>query len=717
MKTKRAKSKRINSSTRHKVERKKREHKRDLRKAAKAMKSAGLGPQRSKRTRETAKLALRVSNSHPDKEEILTRILQAREQQRVLRADKRKKKAAGEDSEEEGDEQPQEVPQAANKKALLFVPNSKSNDFSFQFTKALDEIVYPIALDKEISGEDAAIVEQHGLKAELPSCVYIVTVDSRCAAQSAPWTLIDAIVERAKAYDAAQPAEQPSKKRNRTEEAPAPKAKKAVLILFALAKCDLVSSTAISSQFALLANAVHHRYFEESTDAKKSSKGQVSNLTLPGGIEFGFVPVSNQFERCQKQLLKALRRFHAAHAVRDTSAAPTHNMNDKVCAFIIGLPNTGRRTLARSLLATGTDSGVAVVPLRAAQVQLIKAKDDAALVNVRFALPNSKTVTLVLFPEDARYRKESSRDIVAGDVLFQPYKVVEHLEDPEMIATAIAQQIVDPVAIAQAFCQVRFTTGDNEEAIKSIWSFLKGIGHTVRREGGFHVSPLFVSTAGTAGQIAATNLTASTNFTSGQQSNKLTLLDSTYSNARPSKLVRLSNVTIKGKGKHQNVKRIDGGNALKIGARTFVREVCQGKNIPWAIMRAHDEVLSPQRVAEVSRVFNAIYTSTASITQEATQRSNAAEFLQLHMDQLTNLLKDVLVLLPNGVVEFSPNAIVPVLHNLDVEEESESESDEESDVEEDDEEQEGDEEEGDEEDDEEDDDDEELEEGEFSDDE
>jgi hypothetical protein len=712
MKTKRAKSKRMNSSTRHKVERKKREHKRDLRKAAKAMKSAGLGPQRSKRTRETAKLALRVSNNHPDKEEILTRILQSREQQRVQRAEKRQKKNAGEESDDEETEQPQEVPQAANKKALLFVPNSKSNDFSFQFIKALDEIVYPIALDKEAAGDDASMVEQHGLKAELPSCTYIVTVDSRCAVQSAPWTLLDAIVERAKVFDAAQPAEQPSKKRTRTEEVPAPK-KKAVLILFALTKCDLVSSTAISSQFALLANAIHHRYFEDGTETKKSTKGQVSNLTLPGGIEFGFVPVSNQFERCQKQLMKALRRFHAAHAVRDTSAVPAHNMNDKVCAFIIGLPNTGRRTLARSLLATGTDSGVAVVPLRAAQVQLMKDKDDATKVNVRFALPNSKTVTLVQFPEDARYRKESSRDIVAGDVLFQPYKVVEHLEDPEMIATAIAQQIVDPVAIAQAFCQVRFITGDNEEAIKSIWNFLKGIGYTVRREGGFHVSPLFVSTSGTAGQIAATNLTASTNFTSGQQSNKLTLLDSTYSNARPSKLVRLSNVTIKGKGKHQNVKRLDGGNALKIGARTFVREICQGKNIPWAIMRAHDEVLSPQRVAEVSRVFNAIYSSTQSIAQEATQRSTPAEFLELHMEQLTNLLKDVLVLLPNGVVEFSPNSIVPVLHNLDEEEsESESESGSDEELEGEEEENEEDDEEGDDEEsgDEED----ELEEGDFS---
>jgi phosphatidate phosphatase PAH1 len=83
-----AKSKRQSSSQRHKVERKIREHKRDIRKAAKVMKEGGL-KLRSKKSRETAKLALRVSNAHPDKEKILTGLLKAREEAREDRAARR----------------------------------------------------------------------------------------------------------------------------------------------------------------------------------------------------------------------------------------------------------------------------------------------------------------------------------------------------------------------------------------------------------------------------------------------------------------------------------------------------------------------------------------------------------------------------------------------------------------------------------------------------
>ncbi|RNC38329.1 hypothetical protein TcCL_NonESM12433 [Trypanosoma cruzi] len=72
-------SKRMTSRQRHKIERKKREHKRDLRRAANSLKKSGLGPKRTKKRRELAKMALKVSNAHPDKEAILQRVLQARE--------------------------------------------------------------------------------------------------------------------------------------------------------------------------------------------------------------------------------------------------------------------------------------------------------------------------------------------------------------------------------------------------------------------------------------------------------------------------------------------------------------------------------------------------------------------------------------------------------------------------------------------------------------
>lgn len=708
MKTRGAKSKRMSSNQRHKIERKKREHKRDLRKAAKAMKGAGLGPSRSKKTRETARLALKISNAHPDKEQILTQILKARESAKVVRSGKRAQKK--EDELQGGDVEAPVVPQvASNKKNMLFIPNSRSNDFTFQFNKALEEIVYPIDED-DLDEEEKA----NKLHAEAPCSTYLVTVDARCAVQSAPWTLIDAIVERGAEYAAknavaAAPVSsspQQGKKRGREEAQPVEeeslKPQKHVLILFALTKADLVSAETISTQFALLAHAVHKRYFGNQTSSSKKKVAITSDsLELPGGIHFSITPVSTQFDRCQKHVLKILRLFATKYMVKvkKGNQAMAHNLVDKVCAFVIGLPGTGRRTLSRCLLTTGTDSAVAVVPLRAAQVQLVKSKDESR-VDVRFVLPNAKNVTLVQFAEDVRHRTASSSAVAGGDIIFQSYSFLEKIGDPETIAVMVANSAVNKVGLAQAFCQA-YSAGasatdgpaaTDEHMCDVAAKFLKGIGHTVRREGGFHVSPLFVAGAGSLGQISANSLTASTNFTSGQSSNASTLLDATYSNARPSKLVRVGLVNTEHmKGRKQakqtrnGIKRADGHNALRIGARTFLREFVQSKNVPWAILRANNEVLTPQIVADASRVFSlALFTNK----EDGKEYANSSEYFATYLSHITSLLKDVLVLLPNGVVEFAPDSVVPVLHDLEepVVEESEEESDEEEDEEESDEE-------------------------------
>ena len=94
----------------------------------------------------------------------------------------------------------------SNTKNLLFVPNAKGGDFVFQFRKSLHEMVYPIREE----GDDEAAAES----VEVPAAAYLVTVDARCAVQSCPWTLVDAIMERGEQYAAAtRPPRPPPRQR------------------------------------------------------------------------------------------------------------------------------------------------------------------------------------------------------------------------------------------------------------------------------------------------------------------------------------------------------------------------------------------------------------------------------------------------------------------------------------------------------------------------
>ena len=165
--------------------------------------------------------------------------------------------------------------------------------------------------------------------------------------------------------------------------------------------------------------------------------------------------------------------------------------------FVVGLPSTGRRSLTRALAETGTESSVAVVPLRAAQVQLIRNRETES-VDVRFAFPNAKNIVLVTLPEDSHLRNQLLSQLTSGDVIFQGAAYVERLPEPESIAVMILENVVDRAGISQAFCQPLFGS-TSSEGPKDAIRFLKGIGYTVRREKG--LSPLFVSGVGTAGQL------------------------------------------------------------------------------------------------------------------------------------------------------------------------------------------------------------------------
>ena len=717
-KTRRATSKRMTSSKRHKIERKKREHKRDLRRAAKVMKASGLGPKRSKKTREMAKLALKVSNAHPDKESILTRLLQTREAMKVQRATKRlqseeeafqamaKERGDGDEAGSSGEDEEEAVDKSTTR-SLLFIPNSKQNDFTAQFTTAVEKLVFPV---KAESSEDVAV------DVKLPNAAFVVTADARCAAQSLPWALLDSIIARGEEYAASTPAAKPQTQpapRKRGRDAPeaattSRPSHRRVLILIALTKCDLVSAPTIGTQFSLLADAITKRYHVPVAPAASSNnKGkkqqeaspapQGDSIELPGGIVFAFTPVSTQFEKSTKHLLRILRQFLASQPKVGGASAVHSNISDKIIAMVVGFPNTGRRSLMRALQVTGTDSGVSVVPLRAAVVQLFPTATSE--VTTKFVFPNAKEITLVGFPEDHRLRQHSDGTL-GGDIVFKSFSFVEKMLEPEHVAVMVVNSVLDAVGLAQAFCQPAFRVGapdgkkeTEEEQLeregRAASRFLQGIGHTVRREKGFHVCPLFVSSAGTAGRLAATSLSASTAFTSRQKSTSGTLIDATFSNATPNKLVRISSVVSASRGKSGKknlaVKRADGHNALKLGARAFLREFCQSRNVPWAILRGPAPLTQPL-VEAASCIFSIqIFSGVIAPPADAVPLLPSEHFAT-YLSKLTTLLKDYLILLPHNVVEFAPSAVVPAQHVVDAEESSSDDDDDEEDEDDDDEE-------------------------------
>ena len=633
VKVKAPKSKRMSSKQRHKIDRKKREHKRDLRKAAKALQKSGMAPKRSKKSRDLAKLALQVSNRHPDKEQILNHVLQAREAARVVKAERKARKGTEHDTDGTKERQAEVADaQTSNRRQLLYISVKSSNQFREQFNRALSELVFPAA--GPTTAETPLL--------ELPSAAYVVTLDARFAVQSMPWSLVDAIVDQAAVYTGGRK----------------------VLLLFTLTKVDLISAPAMVSQVALVAHALQQRY----------PKGFGSNLVAT------VVPFSVHSERAQRQFLRVLNQFRQNPSC--SCKKMSSNLTGKICAFVMGLPNTGRRTLCRTLSREANETGVSTVPLRAAQLQLIRsgltAEEEA--VHIKFAVPNAKAVTLVQFPEDAGMIKEL-RTPVGSDVLLRSLAYVERASEPEAMGCVLFDGVADKAALAQAFCVPAASeiNANEKNPIKAAEKFLRELGRAVRRDGGFHVSPLFASDAGTMGKVTSSSLSGHVGFTSNQQRSQSTLLDATYSNATPSKLVHISTVMKKGKGKaskYQKVSRADAKNALRLGARTFLREMSESRHVPWAVMRAGDDVtLTLAQVGTASQLFSLA-------AAEGKQMANTDELSgKAHLDALIEVLasavRDLAVLLPNGVVEMDPEFLVAPQYSLEAEAEHVDEDEEE----------------------------------------
>lgn len=632
------KSKRKSSKQRHKIDRKRREHKRDLRKAAKHLKESGLGPKRSKKLQALTKMALKVSNANQDKEKILNRILKVREDARIEKVARRKRQADG--VEEGADGAASAVPAVplSSARQTLFIPVKYGGNFREQFNRVLSTLVFPTDLESSV---------------DIPAAAYVVTLDSRFAVQSIPWTLLDAIVDAAGTYAG----------------------ERKVLLLFTLTKIDLISAPAIATQVSLVGDALVKRYGRD-----------ILNKNLVCAI----TPFSTYVEKSCRHFLRVLRQFQ--YSCSGKSAMPT-NLDHKICAFVVGLPNTGRRSLCRHLVTRTNEDGTSSVPMKAAQLQFLRRadddNDDEDNVSVKFAFPNAKSVTLVQFSEDAELGTEL-RDVTGGDVFFRSQAFVEKTLEPEAIGVVLFGNVLDKLAIAQAFCQpyaaiqADSKLPKEDQELRASERFLRELGQTVRREKGFHLSPLFVSGAGTMGKTSSSDLTGNVNFTSNQQSSRATLLDVSYSNATPNKLVRIAPLT-KQLGKRGRidpaVKQGDSRNALRLGARTFIRELCQSKNIPWAVMRAAGRVgVTEAQVAKASEIFNVSLCSGVKMGEVPEQKG--IDHLNALIAAISATVRDALAFLPNGVVEMDPDCIAPPLHDLDepvMEEESEGEDEDEED--------------------------------------
>lgn len=622
------KSKRMSSKQRHKIDRKKREHKRDLRKAAKALKEKGLGPQRSKKTRSLAKMALQVSNTHPDKEAILSSVLKARENVRVEKQERRKRaREGGEEAEEEAPHCP---PVVCGYRQMLYIPVKDTNNFKVQFLRSLSELVFPT--EESAEGVD-----------ELSCVAYLITLDCRFAVQCLPWTLLDSIIEQGKLY----------------------RGSRKILLLFTLTKVDLVSISALITQISLVGRAIHKRY----------------GGTLGKNILATITPFSSQHDKTSRHVVRILKQFSLMEDSRLTKNTIS-NVKDKICVFVVGLPNTGRRSLCRSLTTGANEGSASCVPFRAAQLQ-IRRIEDKDEVEIKFAIPNAKYITLLTLPEDSGIRNEL-KNASGGDVMFRSLLYLEKLQEPEVVGCALFSGVLDRKALAQAFCQAEVVVQKDKEAAAAE-KFLRDLGRTVRQEKGFHISPLFIPTSGTMSQQTTSHLSANVIFTSGQQRSQETLLDATYSGTMPSKLIRVSSLTTTRKGNHSSTKmveRMDIKNALRLGARTFVREICQGGHVPWAVMRAPFKVpVNREEIGIASLIFNLHLAkgsrpSSPSSAGETKSISTEVDHLNELIQSIYHIIKDSAFFFPNGVVEFDPDSIVPPQYDLTLEEDEEEHNEE-----------------------------------------
>lgn len=524
-----ATSKRQTASNRHKVDRKKRENKRDLKKAAKAMRSTGLRI-RPKKQRERAKMAISLSSKDPNKERALTSLLKSRERAKTARQERRQSRkdevqALGQQAFDE-----QQKPDA------LWMHPVTANQLDRMHRHERREVHLKRAAEEQERGvrryaafppgsDGAGTAEVQlrkiisSMRDEVPA--FLITLDSRCALECVPWSVVDDIIADAVALH-----------NNASEE---DKTKETVVVVrrifFALTRADLVTADSLVSGAVAVAQTIKERYMDNEPLVAKLIKFNIAACSVASAA----TPSVNHF---YKALISV-----SAEIVNDRRAKfdPTHTLSkterkelNKVMYCVYGYPNTGRTALEAALQKKATNSACAIIP--ASQInEIVNIKSHER----RFEFEDSRVLTLVNVGES---RALSNAEIIAGDVLFHKHSTTEKMPNPEMPA----QKFLDEMSrdnfntICRAFGQGSSIDGKN---------FLVNLGRCIRREGGFytpHGDDKAVVPSIASG-IYASNV-------EGAEDCKPTL-----------------------RAFHQSVvHKRDGSNAMRIGARVFLNEFCRG---------------------------------------------------------------------------------------------------------------------------------------------
>jgi hypothetical protein len=666
--------KRQSTHQKKKVGRKIRESKRDINKAAKVMKSSGM-KQRSKKSREAAKLALRISNAHPDKEMVLKRLLAGRETARVERAERRQvsrkesKKAAGGDVDGSGsdDEDAEVIPRSemltakqvkhrdkeqrrideaavvkqASRQHLLIPPGENVGSFSLQFDKVVS------ALRKEVG-------------------CFMVVLDTRCAVQSMPWTMLDEIIADTAQWRTEIAAEEKAAKKGAAALVPS---SSVVLrsVVFVLAKTDIVPLDVTANTFSLVAEALAARYGEH-VMAPAAKKGKAAGAAPP--VMFTCVPFSTLIDNTVPFLTKTLRKIQADYFSAFNFNDEANNMKNKLAVCVVGLPCCGKSSVVRSVHTAGSDAAVAVIPCRSIRTvipfnpeEINADADDKAQLEKRMnkiVLPGAKSITFITIADDEKLKRAP---MVCGDVVFHSMSSIEKLELPESVGIMLAEKFVDNSALCQAFSLPIATTP---------LQFVKHLGRSIIRDKGFQPTSMF---SGAGGSLTASALGSSV------------AQGAIYMTSQ--RMIRV------------RAKRSDGRNALRVGARQFLKEFFMGKNLVWAVKRTEDEEeegdepkkkptaaqakAKADAAAASINVFTPIFVPkqvAAAVGDDLAANPGAVVLLSMQ-----HAMKDYAALLPKFALEIEPVAVtVGSSEEVAAEEEADSEDDELVDEEEEDEE-------------------------------
>jgi hypothetical protein len=432
--------------------------------------------------------------------------------------------------------------------------------------------------------------------------------------------------------------------------------------MFVLNKADLVPADTLALAFSQVAEAVKTRYGDvlvpavapafvntgASAPSQACNKAAMKAATAP--VSFTCLPHTAAVDHPAKIIIRALRQFHQDFvAAFDASRTSVNNMKGKLGVCVIGYPGVGKTALCRSLQRVGTDSVVATVPCRTIRTAVSKDAEIAATKEPKIIIPSAKQLTLVTIADDEALKQAP---IVAGDAIFHSESKLEKIKEPEAAALLLAEAFKDQTALCQALSLPVMPTAA---------AFLKSFGRCIIREKGFQPSGIF---AGSAGSLSNSALTASDAMGAAQYVSGL-------------------------KKVHVRRRHRDGRNPLRVGARIFLKEFQEGRNIVWAVKRSEaDEAAAKQAhsAADVAAAVNLMLpfhipkpvVTLLSATDDEVAAKQVAQnpgAVQLMVSQ--HALRDCIALLPHRSLEVDASAVVPP--SLDESESDEEEEEEDSD--------------------------------------